>query len=273
MRVSIEMAAKQEDWNNAAISASNLSELEVTLGRLGDAVDDARRAIDFADRSGDTFQRMGIRTTAADALHQSGQPGERDEARAFFEAAEALQRERQPQFDLLYSLPGFRYCDLILALDHLTLARVALYRAALSAQPPAADANPHLAPALDGLRKAGHSDYLPNALLTAAHWHALLGDAATARCHLDEAQQIAERGPMPLYLADIHLHRARFAGSMKYEGGSQTDEVAGRRSQGGTRQSQSTDRKTPLRPPLPGTRRRRSYVLTSNHWFVRTAFP
>jgi hypothetical protein len=24
-----------------------------------------------------------------------------------------------------------------------------------------------------------------------------------------QAQQIAERGPMPLYLADVHLHRAR----------------------------------------------------------------
>jgi len=30
-----------------------------------------------------------------------------------------------------------------------------------------------------------------------------------ARKHLNEAQQIAERSPMPLYLADIHLHRAR----------------------------------------------------------------
>jgi hypothetical protein len=26
---------------------------------------------------------------------------------------------------------------------------------------------------------------------------------------LDEAWEIAERGPMPLFLADIHLHRAR----------------------------------------------------------------
>ena len=58
---------------------------------------------------------------------------------------------------------------------------------------------------------ASHSppDHLPKALLTAAHWQALAGDAATARRHLDEAQQIAERGPMPLHLADVHLHRAR----------------------------------------------------------------
>ena len=27
--------------------------------------------------------------------------------------------------------------------------------------------------------------------------------------YLSEAQQIAERGPMPLFLADVHLHRAR----------------------------------------------------------------
>jgi hypothetical protein len=30
-----------------------------------------------------------------------------------------------------------------------------------------------------------------------------------ARRCLAEAQQIAERGPMPLYLADVHLYRAR----------------------------------------------------------------
>ena len=96
-----------------------------------------------------------------------------------------------------------------IALDHLTLARVTLYRATLAPQPPAAITNLHLAPALDGLRQAGMSDYLPKALLTAAHWQALAGDDAAARRHLDEAQQIAERGPMPLYLADVHLHRAR----------------------------------------------------------------
>ena len=35
---------------------------------------------------------------------------------------------------------------------------------------------------------------------------------AAARRHLDEAQQIAARGPMPLHLADVHLHRARLFG-------------------------------------------------------------
>ena len=53
-------------------------------------------------------------------------------------------------------------------------------------------------------------DYLPKALLIAAlHSAPLLGQPDEARRYLAEAQQIAERGPMPLYLADVHLHRAR----------------------------------------------------------------
>jgi len=32
---------------------------------------------------------------------------------------------------------------------------------------------------------------------------------------LDEAWEIAERGPMPLFLADIHLHRARLFHAVK----------------------------------------------------------
>ena len=112
MRAGLEMAVQQKDWKNAAISASNLSELEVTLGRLTDAVADARQSITHADQSGDAFQRMVSRTTAADALHQSGQ---RAEAGSLFAEAERMQKERQPQFDLLYSLRGFRYCDWLLA--------------------------------------------------------------------------------------------------------------------------------------------------------------
>jgi hypothetical protein len=59
-------------------------------------------------------------------------------------------------------------------------------------------------------RDAGTMDYLPSGLLTAALYHFVRGEAAAARTALDQARQIAERGPMPLYLADIHLHRARF---------------------------------------------------------------
>nr|VFJ78439.1 MAG: hypothetical protein BECKFW1821C_GA0114237_11831 [Candidatus Kentron sp. FW] len=112
MGVGLERYIKQEDWENAAASASNLSELQLTLGRIERAVADGGRAVQFADRSGDGFLRMVFRTTHGDARHQAG---DRGEALALFQAAEAMQKEDQPQYPRLYSLPGFRYCDLLLS--------------------------------------------------------------------------------------------------------------------------------------------------------------
>lgn len=267
MRAGLEMRVQQKNWKESAISASNLSQLEVTLGRLPDAVTDARQSIRHADLSGDAFQRMSKRTTAADALHQSGQ---RADAGTLFAKAERMQKEDQPEFDLLYSLQGFRYCDWLLApaeqaawqrlldqplsnsksqisdgianverrgnkmfewrlpgdslldiaLDHLTLARVGLIRAILASPLPQPTLDlPHVATAVNGLRAAGRSDYLPRGLLTAALYHCVRGEHALTLKHLAEAQQIAERGPMPLFLADIHLTRARLAACAKGEGG------------------------------------------------------
>jgi tetratricopeptide (TPR) repeat protein len=275
MRVSGEMDVAESDWTGAAISYRNLSDLEVTLGRLGEAVDDGLRAIDFADRSGDAFEKMGERAVAADALHQAG---ERAEAGALFAEAERMQAERQPQLPRLYSVQGFLYVNwllspaeraawgcvlapsggagrsplptppeggtpdataldacaeageratqtlewattyggslLTIALDHLTLARAALYRTLVG---PSGDRTPAVTPlgsrvatALARFRQANQVDDLPKALLTAALYHGTLGvDPEESRRLLAEAEQIAQRGPMPLHLADVHLHRAR----------------------------------------------------------------
>jgi tetratricopeptide (TPR) repeat protein len=97
-----------------------------------------------------------------------------------------------------------------IAVDHLTLARVGLIRAILSMGLPQPRLDlPDVAAAVNGLRSAGQSDYLPHALLAAAWYHAVRGENELARKRLDEAWQIAERGPMPLHMADVHLHRAR----------------------------------------------------------------
>lgn len=112
MRAAMQMEADEEHWKNAAIGASNLSELELTLGGVAGAVGDASRSVTYADRSGDAFQRMGKRTTHADALHQAGR---RAEAETRFREAEQMQKDDQPDYPRLYSLRGFRYCDLLLA--------------------------------------------------------------------------------------------------------------------------------------------------------------
>jgi hypothetical protein len=262
LRASLDLYVRLQDWKQASIQASNLSRLGVALGRLVEAVADALQSIAHADQSGDQFQRLGRRVAAADALHQSGA---RAKGGALFAEAERIQREREPEFLLLYSLQGFLYCDWLLApaeraawrtllgvtgdsgagslggkdpaasyaeverratsaqtialrnrwlldiaLDHLTLGRVGLVQALLAAPvpQPALDL-PHVSDAVRGLRNAGRSDHLPKGLLTAAVYHFVRGEHDRARALLDEVQQIAERGPMPLYLADVHLQRAR----------------------------------------------------------------
>ena len=128
MRVSMEMDIEREEWKGAARSASNLSELELTLGRVAAAVESAERAVEFADRSQDAFLRMGFRTTLADALHQAGR---RERALPLFQAAEAMQEQWQPEYPRLYSLWGFRYAELLLAGAERAAWRAPLSRAAL----------------------------------------------------------------------------------------------------------------------------------------------
>jgi tetratricopeptide (TPR) repeat protein len=98
-----------QDWKNASTSFGNLSELHLTLGNITAAIDAARRAVDYADKSDEWSTCMTKRTTLADALHQSG---DLPQAARLFEEAEKMQAERQPEYRILYSIQGFRYCEL-----------------------------------------------------------------------------------------------------------------------------------------------------------------
>lgn len=59
------------------------------------------------------------------------------------------------------------------------------------------------------LQQANASELLPTALLTRAWLRFLRENTVGASVDLDEAWDIAERGPMRLHMADIHLYRAR----------------------------------------------------------------
>lgn len=82
MRANLKMRVEREEWEHAPSSASNLSELELTLGEVAGAVGDAEQSVTYADRSGDAFLRMAFRTTHADALHQAGRRARRRRASA-----------------------------------------------------------------------------------------------------------------------------------------------------------------------------------------------
>jgi len=74
MRVSGEIDVEMKDWKGAAISHSNLSDLELTLGDVAEAVRDAETAVIYADRSEDEFQKMTKSTRLGNALNQAGGP-------------------------------------------------------------------------------------------------------------------------------------------------------------------------------------------------------
>jgi hypothetical protein len=103
---------------------------------------------------------------------------------------------------------------LSIALDHLTLGRAALYRAIVTySQKEHAGAikaaRQEFSSAVDGLRRAGEQQFVPLGHLSRAWLLFVEGDESGARADLDDALQIAERGPMKLFMADIQLYRAR----------------------------------------------------------------
>src|SRR5207247_235520 len=96
------------------------------------------------------------------------------------------------------------------ALHHLTLGRTALYTAILQHSDfrlLISDFS-HIDAAVSGFRRAGTAEFLVRGLLTRAWLRSLTGARTgpeSAQSDLDEAWEIAERGSMRLYLADIHL--------------------------------------------------------------------
>ncbi len=97
-----------------------------------------------------------------------------------------------------------------LAIDHLTLGRALLYGDILDGKESASSVTKEeIDTALDLLRAAGPSEFLPLGLLTRAWFRHFEGDLNGARADLDDAQALAETGPLPLIQADVALYRAR----------------------------------------------------------------
>jgi tetratricopeptide (TPR) repeat protein len=278
MRIGQKMHINETDWLQASISGDNVTNLELTLGHIKQAIEDAKLSLSYADKSNQEFQRMAAHATYGDALHQSGR---RSESATAFREAEKMQVERQPEYSILYSLQGVYYCDLLLdgpvraawqtflqlpnrssnieqaacrevferasrmlewaeqfpgaslldfATNHLILGSSALYQVLIGTprfswnaggrhqQNLNTDWKPsdeELEAAVNGLRRAGRQSYIPLGLLNRAWVRFLENNLGEARADLDEAWEIAERGPMRLHMADIHLYRARLFHAVK----------------------------------------------------------
>ena len=218
--------------------ASNLSETELLVGNISEAVNSAAVSVKHADRSGEKFFMSLCRAFEANARHAAGY---RAEAEALFVEAERYQREGQPRLPLLYSFQGYVYCDLFIeqrkwdvaleranqtlkwvaanghllsiGMDTLNIGRAALGQSLSSFEASSTLFSVHdrIDHAISGLRAAGADHQLPKGLLARAVLRRSVGDWGAAASDLDEVNEIAELGPLKLYLCDMALECARLA--------------------------------------------------------------
>ena len=236
MEAGVDSAVEKADWENSSAGARNLSELQLTQGDIVAAVKFARRAVEYADRSGNWGEVVKQRGKLANAEHQAGRL---DEAAKLFGEAERLQQEQQRNYPLLYSGRGFAFCGLLLAqgehaearrratqtlewyaqnkqlwlldigLDHLTLGRAALAAALATRNSDFSEAEEQFGVAVDGLRAAGTQDHVPLGLLARAELSRHQCNFPRAERDLRDAEKIARRGEMRLHQTDCHLEWAR----------------------------------------------------------------
>lgn len=234
MKVALDVYIKQESWIESAREAGNLSELMLLLGQVNQAVGYAKQCVIYADRSGDNSWKMGLRTTLADALHQSGRL---PEAEKLFLEAEAMQKENQPKYQFLYALQGFRFCDLLLgqgryqevmkragetlkwgenqlgllsnSLGKLSLGKAWLMYTKKEKSADFTRVRDLLNQAVAGLREAGVQHHLPRGLFARAEFYRLQKEFSEAGEDLKEAKEIVELGSMSLFEADYHLEAGR----------------------------------------------------------------
>jgi tetratricopeptide (TPR) repeat protein len=231
-----------ENWGHAARVAGNLVQAQLLVGEVAAALTTAQQAIIHADQRGGEGQMSIKRAAYAAALHVAGR---RAEAEQQFVDAE---QRRRPQYPLLHSLQGYWYCDLLISkgdyvaardratktitiarqnkwilpigLDTLTVGRAHLGLAlAASADAPSTDywrdaartALAKLGEAVEGLQAYGDLAYIARGLLARAALCRGLGDWDGVARDLNEAEEIAEPGPMKLVLCDVTLERVRLA--------------------------------------------------------------
>jgi hypothetical protein len=245
MRAALRMYEARQDWTWAAVAARNLSQTELVLGGVDATKTTAEKSVILADRAGNAKQKIANRATYADALHAAGQL---EKAEGLFADAERRQKEREPQFPLLYPANGYFYWDLLLTQDKaaevrdraarnlsdarqhanlldLALTNLALGRALLALASPrggrapsfetaseaARAADAALDKAVEVLRASGELVWVARGVLARAAFRRAVGNWDGGRHYLDEVDEIASLGPMRLYLCDLALERARLA--------------------------------------------------------------
>jgi hypothetical protein len=242
MRAAQKLDIILQDSEMAHGSSNNVCEMALAIGWLRGpegAVIAGSQAVEYGDMVGQPFAREGARVAYAEALHCAGEIANSE---TVFREAERIHRTAQDTN--LYSLGGLHYGILLVnrgRIEEVSFrARLDLDWQKYASRIPLNTAFAHLlyalaevrnngaykhkngtsgivaaanlvAISLDHIRKANVDDHLPLALMinAEAQWRAK--QLETAHLNMREAETIAARGPMPLFMADAHLLRARIA--------------------------------------------------------------
>lgn len=226
-----EKEPNEKAWNNAAYSVGNLTSLYHLLGDLRNAKRCADQSITLADKGANSWHRQMSLAIRGEVLHHMGYTAD---ALKDFVRAEAISKNT---FPFLLSVQGLRYCDFLfdqgkieevvrraelivnfgirskwvvdVGLGHLLLGRTKAKQAQDGDVIAITASIDHINKAMNNLRCAGFQDNVARCLLARTELCRLIGDYYGALNDLDEAWDIAERGPMRLHMVDIHLYRAR----------------------------------------------------------------
>lgn len=224
--IGLENWVTHQEWGQAAWTAATFSTTLTLAGELDRAIEVANNSLHFAQMDADGQRDPNSLTALAYALFQTGRYAEAQDA---FRQAEKVLKISPTEFSFLNSVSGFHYCELLFETDMHEDAQYQAARFADSAEKGSLlevalgnlllgqsslynfryfnyqDARERFDLAMDGLRRSGHLDYLPYALLTRAKLHRLNSEFDRVRADLDEAMDIATRSGMLLYQSDCHL--------------------------------------------------------------------
>jgi tetratricopeptide (TPR) repeat protein len=234
IRVGTELRVAQECWVDASVNFGNLAEIHLMMGDINKAFTEAKQSVELADLSGDAFRRLDMRAGLGEVLHKLGRF---EEAEVAFRDAEAIQKEDQPQYPILYSMSGFRYCALLLdqgnyaevikraeqtmawlksanlifavSMDQLSLGRAYSIQASKSKSDDFSQALDHLDMAVEGLTQSGRYDCVPTGLIVRAEVNMLRKDFGWAKADLEEAMRLSERVGHTISLVDSNLALTR----------------------------------------------------------------
>jgi hypothetical protein len=109
--ISMKMALKRNNWINSSIAAGNISELYLITGNAKKTISFAQQAVKYAVLSKNWEQEFTANPIYAEILYHIG---EIKQATELYEKTELKLRKHQVGREYLYSLSGFRYCELLL---------------------------------------------------------------------------------------------------------------------------------------------------------------